>query len=312
MIDRLRLRPHALTRALVPCLLLSACPGEEGLLTDYDPSTTSTTTENATGDASNSGDGPSTADAETETATTGETTDLGTTTATTGDTVDPLPETVTSFTGGEESDTDGTDGDTGVGPGESDCTEESGPFGADLSSIYLDELQGAGTYDCAVVSADNATPTHLYLEFDCQGANAFFNINGLPDDFKTDFDGVTEISLDLEVDGFEGDYGLTVRDKADGALVLGVFAADDSGVVEPDFTPLSYDWVASCGNSCETFSTVKFAHEEGASIELYPGQRGLVTGGGRDYDIVLITAYTNLCEDHSDYHAWVIGAAPAG
>ncbi|WAS95548.1 hypothetical protein [Nannocystis punicea] len=104
MLDLLRLRPLA----LVPCLLLlPACPGKEGLLTDFDPSTTGETPETSTGGASSTsnsastGGGVTTFDPSTETASPGET--EGTAgTDTTFDPEDPPPQTVTSFTGGEE------------------------------------------------------------------------------------------------------------------------------------------------------------------------------------------------------------------
>lgn len=102
MINLLRIRPLA----LAPCLLLLlACPGKEGLLTEFDPSTTSGAPDTSTGGASSTSNGVSTADSSTAGLET-----EGAATDTTFDPEDPPPQTVTSFTGGEEQESEGSGG----------------------------------------------------------------------------------------------------------------------------------------------------------------------------------------------------------
>ncbi|MCY0988048.1 hypothetical protein OV203_13000 [Nannocystis sp. ILAH1] len=100
----------------MPCLLLlPACPGKEGLLTGFDPSTTGDFPDTSTGGASSTsngvstGEGVSTADSSTAVETAGLETE-GAATDTTFDPEDPPPQTVTSFTGGEEHESEGSGG----------------------------------------------------------------------------------------------------------------------------------------------------------------------------------------------------------
>lgn len=41
------------------------------------------------------------------------------------------------------------------------------------------------------------------------------------------------------------------------------------------------------------------------------GNRGSLSAGGRDFDILVVGAVLNGCEEHSDMSEWIIGSVPS-
>ncbi|MFY0535234.1 hypothetical protein [Nannocystis pusilla] len=314
MLDLLRLRPHALTRALVPCLLLlPACPGQEGLLTDFDPSTTldpSTTAETS----APATEGETTA----TTSTTVDTTDTTAGTETIGTLSDTAVDTAATDTdAATEGDTAATEGDTAATEGDTDTGAPACPDGdRELqASIDLFEVTGqlipGDTAECTVETASNVdgkvTIALLCSNDDITDAPATIEL-GVPLDFKVDLDGLEQVHADFHYESWEPPVmWFSLHDADTGALVLA--AADNYPIADKSFAPISFEAVASCGGECNKYYTYEFSHTSGPSIELFARNRGTISAEGRDYDVLLASSWENLCEEHLGSFLWIVGSS---
>lgn len=196
-------------------------------------------------------------------------------------------------------DTDTPDTDTGA-----DACPEPDPS---LAGVSVSPWETAPSADCSVMSASNAGGK-VSLDLLCKMQEVAVDLT-VPMDFKVDLEGLTEVKLFVANDVlFEG-ISFVIHDLATGDLVLA--AHQMNGLLNyPQLAPLSLAVSASCGDSpCTDTSEITFSHADGPSLALFPGSRGTLSSGGRDHDIILRSAWEDLCREHVGAFTWIVGAS---
>ena len=281
---------------VVPAL---ACnPKDEGAASDSATDTTGTPDTTTTGDTAPTASTPTTGD----TGTSGDDTEG----LSSGDT-DPTAtsERPTTSAGSFTTDTtDTTDTNTPETDTGADACPEPDPS---LAGVSVSPWESAPSADCSVMSASNAGGK-VSLDLLCKMQEVAVDLT-VPMDFKVDLEGLTDVKLFVANDVlFEG-ISFVIHDLATGDLVLA--AHQMNGLLNyPQLAPLSLAVTASCGDSpCTDTSEITFSHADGPSLALFPGSRGTLSSGGRDHDIILRSAWEDLCREHVGAFTWIVGAS---
>ena len=281
---------------VVPAL---ACnPKDEGAASDSATDTTGTPDTTTTGDTAPTASTPTTGD----TGTSGDDTEG----LSSGDT-DPTAtsERPTTSAGSFTTDTtDTTDTNTPETDTGADACPEPDPS---LAGVSVSPWESAPSADCSVLSASHEDGK-VSLDLLCKMQEVAVDLT-VPMDFKVDLEGLTDVKLFVANDVlFEG-ISFVIHDLATGDLVLA--AHQMNGLLNyPQLAPLSLAVTASCGDSpCTDTSEITFSHADGPSLALFPGSRGTLSSGGRDHDIILRSAWEDLCREHVGAFTWIVGAS---
>ena len=282
---------------VVPALACS--PKDEGAASDSATDTTGTPNTTTTGDTAPTGDTGTSGDG-TEGLSSGDTatSDRPTTSAGSFTTDTTSAGSFTTDTT-DTTDTDTPNTDTGA-----DACPEPDPS---LAGVSVSPWESAPSADCSVMSASNAGGK-VSLDLLCKMQEVAVDLT-VPMDFKVDLEGLTDVKLFVANDVlFEG-ISFVIHDLATGDLVLA--AHQMNGLLNyPQLAPLSLAVTASCGDSpCTDTSEITFSHADGPSLALFPGSRGTLSSGGRDHDIILRSAWEDLCREHVGAFTWIVGAS---
>ncbi|MEZ4385534.1 MAG: hypothetical protein R3A79_29725 [Nannocystaceae bacterium] len=121
-----------------------------------------------------------------------------------------------------------------------------------------------------------------------------------------------------------GGEWFAIHDAAREHLLFAGISYDSYSAAAANFDPLSVDTVdgvcpSPCpDNLCDPNDsaperlTFRFTHSEGAEVVITDAGRGLLSGGARDYDIVLHRARQYYCLNCSSDYKLLIGSAPQG
>ncbi len=287
---------------MLAVLALACTPTTEETASDAAATDTDTDTTAATGTTAAGTDTTAGTD-ETDSTTvvpgaTDPTTTAGTDTTTAGTDTDTTG--IATDTSGTDTDPTDTDTDTGADacpahdPALGNIGVKSGP-------------EGAPDADCTVASASNAGGT-VVLDLLCDPLDVNLKL-AVPTDFAVDLEGLTEVKFSVGGDPFFEGTSFVVHDLATGEFVLAAYQMNGFSTY-PELAPIALKEVGSCGSKpCSANSQIEFSHADGPSVALFPGSRDTLSAGGRDYDIVLASAWEDLCEEHSGSYAWIIGAS---
>lgn len=285
---------------MLAVLVLACTPTTEE--TASDAAATDTTAATATETTAGTGETDSTTvvpgDTDPTTTAGTDTTTAGTDTTTTG------PDMVTT---GIATDTSGTDTDP------TDTDTDTGADACPMQDPALEKVgvksgpEGAPDADCTVVSASNAGGA-VALDLLCGMLDVNIKL-AVPADFEVDLEGLTEVKFSVGGDPFFEGTSFVVHDLATGDFVLAAYQMNGFSTY-PELAPISLKEVGSCGSKpCSANSQIEFSHVDGPSVALFPGSRDTLSAGGRDYDLVLASAWEGLCEEHTGNYVWIIGAS---
>jgi hypothetical protein len=286
-------RPNLTSSLLTLAALVLACA----------PTTEETASDAAATDTTAATGTETTADSDSTTVVPGDTdsTAAGTDTTTTAgtDTTTGLEPTTT----GNATDITGTDTGTDTDTGADACPAKD-PALAEVGVNFGNEAAAGG--DCAVVSASNAGGA-VMLDLLCPEEVSIHL--AVPTDFKVDLEGLTDVTLFVGGDPFFEGPSFVVHDLATGDFVLAAHQMNGFSTY-PQLAPISLKEVGACGDdACKATYQIAFSHADGPSLALFPGSRDTLSAGGRDYDLVLGSAWESLCEEHVGGYTWIIGAS---
>ncbi|MDC0720387.1 hypothetical protein [Nannocystis bainbridge] len=205
---------------------------------------------------------------------------------------------------------EGTDSDTTSDTDTFEPCPAADPAVEAASFTYTDAMNLTGSHECSVTKASNAAGK-VSLEMMCADKQVSLDLT-VPADFKLGLDGLTDVQLDIVRDDFLAGMFIALRDLASGDLVLAAQEFNGLTVSSEDLVPLSASLdSAGCGSECRQEYAFTFTHPDGPAVTIASGNRGSLSAGGRDYDILVVGAILNGCEEHSDVSEFVIGSVPS-
>lgn len=205
---------------------------------------------------------------------------------------------------GDGTDSDGTSDTDALEPcPAADSAVEAAGF------MVVDTANLNGSHECSITEASNVDGK-VSLDLMCSDAQVSLDLT-VPADFKLALDGLTDVQLDIVRDDFLAGMFFALRDLASGDLVLAAQDFNGLTVSSEDLVPLSARLdPAGCGSECSQAYTLTLTHPDGPAVTVASGNRGSLSAGGRDYDILVVGAVLNGCEEHSDVAEWIIGSVP--